>query len=347
MKRPLYVGHNPTKGQQGHAGLWYEKYCDQWRDDGPMKWNLSAKDKQTPKVDWVKTVVTGDQAIGHATTALLLEHHARMDKLCGLGGVHQVFQTSSRLVIGIGQDHPIENGFLWHPTLGVPYIPGSSIKGMLRNWVLTWVPTLEDKDERTRWFEGIQDKSAGEFIFLDALPLNVPALEADIITPHHSPYYHEPLKNPPADWYGPTPTPFLTVAMGATFAIRVLQRRSKAGDTTDLSPLLQMLTDAFDTLGIGAKTAAGYGRLIPVNSKRESAAPPTDALQDFKAFCARFLPLANHKGDHVSLVTALEKLPEGIRILAIQYLRNQPKVKVGDCTQALADLLFPKKGLLP
>lgn len=42
--------------------------------------------------------------------------------------------TAERLVIGLGSHHPLETGLLFHRTLGVPYIPGSSIKGLIRAW---------------------------------------------------------------------------------------------------------------------------------------------------------------------------------------------------------------------
>jgi len=39
-------------------------------------------------------------------------------------------------VTGMGRNHPLENGFLWHPILGTPYLPGSSLKGAVRSWML-------------------------------------------------------------------------------------------------------------------------------------------------------------------------------------------------------------------
>lgn len=339
MKRPLYKGHKPAAGLQGHAGLWYEKYCDQWRGDGLLNWGLGAKDKQTPKADWVDSVVTGEHAIGTATTLLLQEHHARMNDLCARShGVQQVFQTAGRLVIGIGQDHPVENGFLWHPTLGVPYIPGSSIKGMLRNWVLGW----EGRDDKTAWFEGTEGKGVGELIFLDALPLAIPKLMADVITPHYTPYYRDPEHTPPADWHSPTPTPFLTVAAGVRFAVRVLKRRSNPKDTAELGPLLQALGDAFDTLGIGAKTAAGCGRLSPVKEKI-AAVKAIDPLEEFKLFCTRFGSVASNKGAPEPMVKKLLELSETTRALAIRYLIEVKKTKRRDCGPSLAAILFAEE----
>lgn len=348
MTRPLYRAPEPDTRRHGHAGLWYEKYCNLWRIDAenPLGWSLKAKDRETPKVDWVKTVIAGQHGIGGDTTQLLNEHHARQRQLCAAGhALQQNFQTTGgRLVLGIGQNHPVENGFLWHPTLGVPYLPGSSIKGMLRNWLLIWL----DQGQRLPWFESLQGKGVGELIFLDALPTSIPALEADVITPHYSPWYRDPQHTPPADWHNPTPTPFLTVAPGTTFAVRVMQRRPPADNRPDFAPLLQALGEAFDTLGIGAKTAVGYGRLVPVTqgSRPPAMAPaaPTaaaDPLQAFKAFCTRFGSIAANKGAPGPMIKALLDLPEATRALAIEHLKVTLKTKKKDCTPKLADILFP------
>jgi CRISPR-associated protein Cmr6 len=40
----------------------------------------------------------------------------------------------------LGNPHPVEKGFLWHPTLGTPSLPGSGVKGLVRAWVEAWMP---------------------------------------------------------------------------------------------------------------------------------------------------------------------------------------------------------------
>jgi len=41
-----------------------------------------------------------------------------------------------RLAVGLGTEHPLENGCTLHRVYGVPYLPGSSIKGLTRNCAL-------------------------------------------------------------------------------------------------------------------------------------------------------------------------------------------------------------------
>jgi CRISPR-associated protein Cmr6 len=345
MNRPLYKALEGKPNHSGHAGLSYEKYGDFWGGDGQLLWNLKAVGKNTPKLAWV-TSASARGVAPQLVADLLVEHHTRIQALCtGHNAVQLNFKTTSRLVIGIGQDHPIENGFLWHPTLGVPYIPGSSIKGMLRNWMLAW----EDRGDVTSWFESGAEKGVGELIFLDALPLEVLKLEADVITPHYGPYYRDPTGNtPPADWHSPVPTPFLTVAAGAKFAVRVIQRRSKAGQSSDFEKvkdaLAKALSDALDTLGIGAKTAVGYGRLAPMSKAPDPALLPraADPFAEFKAFCKVFGSIAGNKGSQSQLVQKLSGLADDIRPRALDYMRNELNTKPRDCIPSLKTLLFPE-----
>lgn len=333
MNRPLYEALENEPNHSGHAGLSYEKYGDFWGGDGQLLWNLKAVGKNTPKLAWV-TSASGRGAAPQLVAVLLDEHHNRMQGFCeGHNALQLTFKTTSRLVIGIGQDHPIENGFLWHPTLGVPYIPGSSIKGMLRNWVLTW----EGRDDATSWFESGVEKGVGELIFLDALPRVAPKLEADVITPHYGLYYRDATGNtPPADWHSPVPTPFLTVAAGAEFAIRVIRRRSTTADSFDFEPVKRALTDAFDTLGIGAKTAVGYGRLAPVIDTDTA-----DPLAEFKAFCKGFGSIARGMGKQDQMIQKLNAISDDLRPGALAHLKRGLNTKAKDCGPVLKALLFP------
>ena len=324
MTRPIFHELPLNARSNGHAGLWYEKYCNTWKFD--PKWTLKATGTTSPKLNWVNTV-TGTSYVKGPGNELLTEHHKRMQSLCdGCNALQLTFKTTTRLVIGIGQDHPVENGFLWHPTLGVPYIPGSSIKGMLRNWVLGWT----DQVAHTSWFESKDDKGAGELIFLDALPSDVPQLEADVITPHYGPYYREPQTQPPADWHNPVPTPFLTVAAGAEFVIRVIQRRSKPDDPFDFTPVKQALIDAFDILGIGAKTAVGFGRLKSAGFD----------FEQFKRTCAGFTDFKNQGAKQIALSMELERLSAQEQSVAVAHLLETRGQNRSHYKRALREIVF-------
>src|SRR5262245_56883348 len=43
--------------------------------------------------------------------------------------------TRSRLLIGVGNPSPLENGLTLHHTYGVPYLPATALKGVLNHWL--------------------------------------------------------------------------------------------------------------------------------------------------------------------------------------------------------------------
>lgn len=202
----------------------------------------------------------------------------------------KVFTTTWRLASGLGASHPLENGFTFDRNLGVPYLPGSAIKGLCRAEA-----ELEglDTDTFTRIFgspprstgrphrDSEEEHQIGELVFLPAFPAVWPRLEVDIVNCHHSSYYanrHTPgLPQPsssdsrssstgrrpdsrPVDWESPIPVFFLTVAPGTPFVFRLAGR---AGRTDLLDETLGLLERGLDLLGIGAKTAVGYGVMEP------------------------------------------------------------------------------------
>jgi len=46
-------------------------------------------------------------------------------------------EVAWRLALGLGNEHPLENGMTLHRSLGLPYLPGSALKGLARRWALT------------------------------------------------------------------------------------------------------------------------------------------------------------------------------------------------------------------
>ncbi len=190
----------------------------------------------------------------------------------------------------MGLPHPVENGMSWHHTLGVPYLAGSSIKGLLRAWVEGgWNEdeNLDDKQRREqrhkrrqKWFgmvkgerwdnegEEKDDKDqAGQLIFFDAVPIEPVKLIPDIMTPHYGKWYAEgndisniktQPERIPADWHEPVPVQFLAVK-DAKFLVTVAARDKK--NDSEAREALRELVQALQWLGAGAKTAAGYGHL--------------------------------------------------------------------------------------
>lgn len=188
---------------------------------------------------------------------------------------------TSPLITGIGYAHPCEVGMTFDHSLGIPYIPASTLKGIVR---FTHTISLADEvyeknifvdekgnfDDEAEWtkipdiFGTSKDNgSRGKVIFLDAYSEKIPDLHVDIMNPHYSPYYSE--CEPPGDYHNPIPIKFLTVAKGTTFIFRVLINKNIDIEKDVSSAFINSL----EKEGVGAKTAVGYGRFT-IESNEES-----------------------------------------------------------------------------
>jgi CRISPR-associated protein Cmr6 len=256
--------------QDANTGLWYNKMVNKWSP----RWELN-----TAKKDWIETV-TGDRCGSSAQITETLQRY--IDLVTSLGGAVRVYRTISRFVTGTGNEHPVENGFTWHHTLGTPFLPGSSVKGILRNWAEQWWAESGQSDIIEHLFGPRSgEKSAGNLIVFDALPVKPVQLEIEVMTPHYGPYYQsEGETNPPADWYSPVPIPFLTVAAAQSFVFGLAPR---PGTKVDIDLVFGWLDQALAKLGAGAKTASGYGHFQPDKSfklpERQTRQIPLDDLQ--------------------------------------------------------------------
>lgn len=169
----------------------------------------------------------------------------------------------SRLVAGLGYDGPLEVGFSLHPLYGFPYLPGSSVKGLVRSYVRQVVlPEGRVREgDVYRLFGNTPEASArderrGVLSFEDAIPAGgAPlTLEVDVMTPHYSPYYTGGDDALPGDWHEPTPVPFLTVKAGSAFSFSVA-----APSADDAQQAASWLEEVLTRWGAGGKTRAGYG----------------------------------------------------------------------------------------
>lgn len=170
-----------------------------------------------------------------------------------------------RIALGMGNASVYENGFTFHPTYGMPYLPGSSLKGMTRHWA-----KAEGKDKEGTDYLKIfgneqtenKDFQQGQIIFFDALPV---ALEEKMVQPdimnNHYPDYYEGNK-PPADWLSPRPIFFLTMkGVSFQFHLGYIPGAGEEQNKQLLKTAKEWLENALKEAGVGAKTAVGYGRI--------------------------------------------------------------------------------------
>ena len=179
-------------------------------------------------------------------------------RFCGL--------TKGSLTLHLSRANALENaGFALHPVYGFAWLPGTGLKGMVRAWAETvWQPRESDQviaKNRINEVFGSPDQ-AGRIIFHDAWPIRWPQLKADILNSHHSEYYKEGAeKKPPGDWEDPVPVYFLTVADDTEFEF-ALSDRINTEDGLH-KQVVGWMCAALEDVGVGAKTAAGYGRIAP------------------------------------------------------------------------------------
>lgn len=172
-----------------------------------------------------------------------------------------------RIAIGLGNESVYENGFTFHPTYGIPYLPGTSLKGMTRHWAIA---NGKDKNLIEQIFGNenrpdikTEEIRQGRIIFFDAYPTQLEQcmLQPDIMNNHYPDYYEG--KKPPADWLSPRPIFFLTMKkVEFRFLLGVIPRGgAQDEDKTLLDTAKEWLENALFESGIGAKTAVGYGRM--------------------------------------------------------------------------------------
>jgi CRISPR-associated protein Cmr6 len=159
-----------------------------------------------------------------------------------------------RFVVGLGGASVLETGMTLHRLYGLPIIPGSALKGLAH----AYAETVEANSSEVVAIFGKPPRStplkSGEIIFFDAIPVSRPRFKLDVMTSHFQNYYQG--NDPPADWQDPNPIYFLTV-QDTQFLFAVAARREEGEQYVDTA--LGWLKKGLAELGIGAKTAAGYG----------------------------------------------------------------------------------------
>jgi CRISPR-associated protein Cmr6 len=209
-----------------------------------------------------------------------------------------------RMVIGLGGKGAMEFGITLHRVTGLPYIPGSALKGLTRSYFLIqlaeqagYTDTLDKLDElltKSASDDENKDKSgadrkaideiaralpkvdrklieiyremfglqgaAGACVFYDAVLAEPPQgqlFTVDVMTPHFVKYYRESGAQAPDEGDNLNPVNYVTVSEGVRFAFAIGKRRTT--DKLHLADARVLLREALYWLGVGSKTASGYG----------------------------------------------------------------------------------------
>lgn len=276
---PAYLG---SKFDDASPGMRFGMYLKFWGAESqirPGAWATiatpCATDKKNAqnKSDSVKDACKLGAADKQAMKAWLERQRLLADPLLASDRLLLLqAQAVAPFATGLGNEHPSENGFAFLWPYGLPYLPGSGVKGALRAAALElgW-----PDEERIALFgndpprNGDESKALrGALSLWDVLPqIAGDALSVDVMTPHQSHYHQRKAvlgSSNPHDSGQPNPIAFLTVPPGSEFAFHVVcdpARLTEPLRSCWRTRVEAAFAHAFAWLGFGAKTAVGYGAM--------------------------------------------------------------------------------------
>ena len=220
-------------------------------------------------------------------------------------------RLEGRLAINLAEGIIQNAGIALDRIFGLPFIPGSAVKGVARTAALAEVkqnPQLletfarvfgtaendyQPKGELADFScpYGLSKNLKGAIAFMQAAPTNEAQIVVDITNVHYPHYYSEELdrytgkpdheKNQNRE--KPIPNHFPAVERGAEFAFPILLN-GMSDDVKLLEAAERWLNAAMEQAGFGAKTAAGYGWFADMTAEtRQSEAEERRIQEELEA----------------------------------------------------------------
>ncbi|WP_457676804.1 type III-B CRISPR module RAMP protein Cmr6 [Thiolapillus sp.] len=265
------------------------------RNPLPCRWQ-----KNTHAADKAWSSICEMYPSDHKTMEALIDRQATLfDTLPEVQSLVLDALASAPFTTGLGNAHPLENGFAFLWPYGLPYLPGSGVKGVLRQAARElstgqWGDTRGWKKEAITALFGEEDSNRaqrGALIFWDVIPRLPGNLQLEVMTPHQAKYYRG--EDTPHDSGQPNPIYYLTVPPRSGFTFHVTCNTDLLTHTCpDLlddqawkTLIREAFAHAFDWLGFGAKGAVGYGAMTP----NETAAHEREEKRKAREF-ARLSP---------------------------------------------------------
>ena len=282
-------GRDEGQPRPAHAGLVLHRYLTRQRD---------------PKAQHDLLEVCRE-SVGQALE-VYREAFRRFESSLPQDAVKRKFKVDGRLVVGLGEPTPLEVGLRLHWTYGVPFIPGSGLKGLAATYChCIWgakegafsretvgdsrKPATAPKEptdggEATPYqvmFGSTED--AGHVHFYDAwmVPESLVAsqhagagcIHHDVLTVHHREYYTSKQSGSGTSGSGPVPpsdedepVPVQFLSVTGTFLVAVKADVPGPEGRAWAELAMQLLTEALRYWGAGGKTSSGYGRMSVVPS---------------------------------------------------------------------------------
>lgn len=341
MPLPLYQGlhapENPDPASM-NMGLWFERYFDGYAPD-------FGQVDQTQRSQWLRQLAT--RQLGSNPTlqgkAITMQALAQAQ-----GGQVRQYHCAGNFVTGMGNAHPLENGFTWHSTLGMPYLPGSAVKGLVRAVIETAYQGGDKAQVLQRWFgtaeKGDIAQASGCFIFFDALPVAACELLPEIMTPHMGKWYEKGGKEEnvlcadtqPGDWHSPVPVGYLVARnLRLQFAIAPRAGALAPQDVVgELENAWQALDHGLQWLGAGGKTALGYGRMQSEQQKQAKRNESAERIDGVRLKYNRNNGALTAESKEKKSYTALK--PKAEELLQTLPTLLQKKIKDNQCFDKFA-----------
>lgn len=238
----------PYWGEKGtNASLWLDRYIEkQSHEDKKSRWCLIEEVSRLPVPEEYRIYF-------ERWSSVLKEEH---------GGHTRRVKVKGRMIVGLGSESVLETAVCLHRTYGIPYIPGSALKGLAASYAHQRLGGEWQRGGKYHTIVFGDTDNAGYITFFDALYMpdkdhKGRVLYPDVITVHHQNYYQNE-NVAPSDSDSPIPVPFLSATGIYLFALAApgFQQQTRWIDLT-----FMILAEALETLGIGAKTSSGYGRM--------------------------------------------------------------------------------------
>jgi CRISPR-associated protein Cmr6 len=245
-----------------HPGLWLDKYIASLE-----RYSASAQARGTEQSPQRRLV---EEVASLPISDLYKAFYQRWSTDLNKSGARvATFKTTSPLAIGLGNESVLETAIALQRSYGVPYLPGSALKGLAATYARLMGGQEWQPGEQASQIVFGDTTSAGYITFLDALykpdqkQTEEYPLRIDVITVHHGNYYKGPDAQkkiaPPADWDSPNPVSFLCARGSYLVALNADQNLDNR--VRWLDAVFSLLAEALLVLGIGAKTSSGYGRM--------------------------------------------------------------------------------------
>lgn len=181
------------------------------------------------------------------------------------------------VIHGLGGGETGEVSITIHPIYGIPYIPGSSLKGVVRHW---FIKAYFDGREKKFLDEDGQMAEIGRFVFgaenqkaavqfHDILIYEKAQIRFDTMTPHFAKYYSGKEHAVPDGSEEPIPIPFYTILVPEVEIFFSVQIQKKYDPVLLGKVVAQWTEKALTQWGIGAKTSSGYGLFKKVTDVTE------------------------------------------------------------------------------